>query len=145
MDFIEKDFEGKRAFVIKDKLKMMKVKLRWWNTEVFGWVDLHLEKAVSDLNLIEVNWSKGEGFNYMEELEKSNSLSNYFLSLILSRESLLSQKVRVKLLREGDTNSMFFHRMMSVHNKKRNIIHVETKEGRVEGVLEVKVCIKRYF
>ncbi|CAK8567605.1 unnamed protein product [Lathyrus sativus] len=34
---------------------------------------------------------------------------------------------------------------MSARNKKMNIIHIDTEEGRVEGVLEVKGCIKRYF
>lgn len=48
-------------------------------------------------------------------------------------------------LKEGETNSRFFHRMVSARNKKRNIIHVDTEEGRGEGVLEVKGCIKRYF
>lgn len=69
---------------------MLKVRLRWWNKEIYGWVDLHLEKAFWDLNLIKDKWTKGGGFNYLEDLEKRKSLSNSFWSLLLRRESILS-------------------------------------------------------
>lgn len=67
------------------------------------------------------------------------------MEFITQEENLLSQKARVKWLKEGDTNSIFFYIMVSARNKKRSIIHVDIEEGRVKGVLEVKVFIKRYF
>ncbi|CAK8573237.1 unnamed protein product [Lathyrus sativus] len=37
---------GRGDFVLKEKLRMLKRKLRSWNAEVFGWVNLKIDKAV---------------------------------------------------------------------------------------------------
>ncbi|KAK2351032.1 hypothetical protein QL285_097633 [Trifolium repens] len=44
---------GKKAFVLKEKFRMLKECLRKWNKEVFGYMDLNIEKIVNDLNNIE--------------------------------------------------------------------------------------------
>ncbi|GAU17608.1 hypothetical protein TSUD_341520 [Trifolium subterraneum] len=44
---------GKKAYVVKEKLKMLKESLKTWNTEVFGILDLNIEKIVQDLNNVE--------------------------------------------------------------------------------------------
>ncbi|KAI5387661.1 hypothetical protein KIW84_073663 [Lathyrus oleraceus] len=41
---------GSQAFVIKEKLKRLKDILRWLNREIFGWIDLEIEKYVVELN-----------------------------------------------------------------------------------------------
>jgi exonuclease III len=50
-----KSFEvhGKKAFVLKEKFRLLKECLRKWNKEVFGYMDLNIEKTVKDLNDIE--------------------------------------------------------------------------------------------
>jgi hypothetical protein len=50
-----KGFEvhGKKAFVLKEKFRLLKECLRKWNKEVFGYKDLNIEKTVKDLNDIE--------------------------------------------------------------------------------------------
>lgn len=46
--------EGMGYYVIKEKLKMLKEKLRWWNMEVFRSKDLQIENIVRDLNEVMV-------------------------------------------------------------------------------------------
>ncbi|XP_058745932.1 uncharacterized protein LOC131618791 [Vicia villosa] len=41
---------GSSAFVIKEKFRILKERLRWWNISVFGWVDCGIEKAVDTIN-----------------------------------------------------------------------------------------------
>lgn len=41
---------GTYGFVVKEKMKKLKEKLKWWNKEVFGVLDLNIEKFVKDLN-----------------------------------------------------------------------------------------------
>lgn len=41
---------GRGDFRLCEKLKMLKVGLRWWKRLVFGWVDLRVEELVGDLN-----------------------------------------------------------------------------------------------
>ncbi|XP_058756407.1 uncharacterized protein LOC131629638 [Vicia villosa] len=35
---------GKKFFVIREKFRLLKEKLFWWNKNVFGWVDLQIEE-----------------------------------------------------------------------------------------------------
>lgn len=46
--------EGKHAYVLKEKMKLFRNTLRTWNKEVFGWLDLKVEEAVSRINDEEV-------------------------------------------------------------------------------------------
>lgn len=42
--------EGTKVFFLKDKLKMLRYKLRRSNIEVFGWIDLKIDNVVKELN-----------------------------------------------------------------------------------------------
>jgi hypothetical protein len=44
---------GNSAFILKEKMKSLKEALKNWNREVFGIVDLNIEKTVKELNDIE--------------------------------------------------------------------------------------------
>lgn len=59
MKFVKKELEsfevrGKKYFVIKEKFQRLRERLSWWNKEVFGWIDLNVEKDVEELNDIEL-------------------------------------------------------------------------------------------
>ncbi|MCI01064.1 hypothetical protein A2U01_0022088, partial [Trifolium medium] len=47
------NIKGKKAFVLKEKLKSLKESLKVWNKEVFGLLDLNIDKTVKELNEIE--------------------------------------------------------------------------------------------
>lgn len=42
--------QGKASFVIKEKLKGLRERLKIWNKEVFGIMDLEVDRAVKNLN-----------------------------------------------------------------------------------------------
>lgn len=44
------EVSGSWAFVIKEKFKTLKKRLRRWNKNVFGWVDISIDKVVKDMN-----------------------------------------------------------------------------------------------
>ncbi|MCI00463.1 hypothetical protein A2U01_0021482, partial [Trifolium medium] len=45
--------KGKKAFVLKEKLKRLKEELKGWNKEVFGVLDMNIESTVKELNEVE--------------------------------------------------------------------------------------------
>ncbi|MCH90510.1 hypothetical protein A2U01_0011426, partial [Trifolium medium] len=47
------EIQGKKAFIIKEKLKRLKEALKVWNHEVFGILDLKIDKTVKELNEVE--------------------------------------------------------------------------------------------
>ena len=47
------EVQGKKAYVLKEKFKLLRECLRKWNRDVFGIIDLNIDKTVNDLNEIE--------------------------------------------------------------------------------------------
>jgi hypothetical protein len=54
------DILGKKAFIVKQKMKRLKEALNKWNHEVFGIMDLNIEKTVKDLNEVEEMIANGD-------------------------------------------------------------------------------------
>jgi hypothetical protein len=50
------DILGTKAYVLKEKLRFLKEILKKWNKEVFGILDLNIDKTVKELNDIEKCW-----------------------------------------------------------------------------------------
>lgn len=38
-------------YILKNKLKALKGRLKWWNKDVFGWMGLKVEEAVTNLKV----------------------------------------------------------------------------------------------
>lgn len=54
-NFIRKEWnanviKGSSDFIIKEKFRYLRGRLRWWNLNVFGMVELKIEEIVDDLN-----------------------------------------------------------------------------------------------
>ncbi|XP_050908406.1 uncharacterized protein LOC127122036 [Lathyrus oleraceus] len=45
---------GKASYILKEKLLAVKIKLKSWNKEVFGMLDLNVDKAVGELNSLDL-------------------------------------------------------------------------------------------
>ncbi|RZB71032.1 LINE-1 retrotransposable element ORF2 protein [Glycine soja] len=50
---------GRKAYVIKEKLKIIRESLKKWNKEVFGWLDLNIENIVADMNELDRGIEEG--------------------------------------------------------------------------------------
>lgn len=44
------DVSGNCAYVLKEKFKLLNQRLKWWNKEVFGWIDVKINNIVKELN-----------------------------------------------------------------------------------------------
>lgn len=40
-------------FVLKEKLRLLKSKLKWWNVNVFGNIDMESEDGVNEINALD--------------------------------------------------------------------------------------------
>ncbi|GAU34402.1 hypothetical protein TSUD_217420 [Trifolium subterraneum] len=100
------DIHGRKVFILKEKLKRLKESLRKWNHEVFGIMDLNIEKTVKELNEIEEMIANG---NSHPMYLNSKKQSKMFWEQLQFKESILKQKSRTKWIQEGDSNTSFFH------------------------------------
>ncbi|XP_058749365.1 uncharacterized protein LOC131622352 [Vicia villosa] len=128
-----KDFAvaGNYTFMLKENLKLLRNKLRIWNKESFGWIDLKIEEAIKVLNsaesqltgTVDVALARQE-----RELKRKAAMDDLWKHLRL-QESLLRQKSRIKWLKEGDQNTRYFHHVVKDRRRRNNIVAVHSTQG----------------
>ncbi|XP_058776636.1 uncharacterized protein LOC131650960 [Vicia villosa] len=117
LKFLEEEWakiqvNGSGEFILYEKLKRMKVCIRKWNREVFGWIDLCVEEKVESLNNLDNLLAEHHGEDISRLVDdRFNVTSDLWKSLSL-KESMLRLKSRQLWLKDGDRNSEFFHKSL---------------------------------
>jgi hypothetical protein len=123
-DFVESawksyDVRGKKAFVLKEKLKLLRESLKKWNKEVFGYLDLNIEKIVTDINKFEGLLSSTDGdADYL----MLDGLNKEFWKQLHFKDSLLKRKSRSKWVKDGDSNSKYFHQSLKGRRRQNQLV-----------------------
>lgn len=133
--------EGWKGFALKDKMKVLKEKLRWWNKEAFGEVDLKIDETVLGLNSLDELVANGGD----PDMEQRKLLSSQFWDLIHKKESILPQKSRTKWIQEGDANTPFFHASVKGHRRKNQLAALKVGEDWIDMVDGIKNEVCRFF
>ena len=105
--------------MLKEKIKGVKARLKIWNKEQFG--DAHQKVATieKELNRLE---SEGEDKQLSgQELLVRKKLQEELWAAAQAQESLMRQKAKARWIKEGDSNSKFFHRVVN-SNRKSNTL-----------------------
>lgn len=107
--------EGWNAYVLQEKLKLLKVKLKSWNWDVFGNVDHRIKKVEVEISRLD---TKAELVGLTEEDVSERRLKFVELwSALNAKGSLLRQKSRIQWIREGDSNTSFFHACLAIRRR----------------------------
>jgi hypothetical protein len=142
--------------VLVNKLKSLKLDLKKWNVEVFGDIGRKKKKKKKKKQKKKEKKELLEGIQEMdvlaenrglteEENEKKEDMSRELENTLLCEEIHWRQKLRALWLKEGDSNTRFFHKMANSHRKYNR---VETL--RIDGVLsndpnEVKEHVVQFY
>jgi exonuclease III len=145
--FVEKawknfDVQGRKAFILKEKFKMLKAFLRKWNREVYGILDLNIDQTVKELNDIE-GMLGVDGVD-LESTRRDGLVKDFWRQLHF-KESLLKQKSRLRWVKEGDSNSRYFHESIKSRRRKNQLIALKDGDRWIQGVPEVKGFVKNFY
>ena len=111
-------FQGTTSYILAIKFKALKVDLKKWNELEFGNVTARKQKLWSELNALDI---KAERYPLMgeEKLEEEQLRADIEKTTLL-KEISWRQKSRMHL-REGDSNTKFFHRMANSNRRNNSI------------------------
>lgn len=111
------EVSGSCIYSFKEKLK-----IKEWNVEVYGNLDLKINRLVEKLNELDAVAS-GRAFS-SEEVEDRRSLTEDLWCCQKQKDNLMYQKSRLKWLKEGDSNSSFFHSYVNYRRRENNVVVV---------------------
>nr|XP_016434734.1 PREDICTED: uncharacterized protein LOC107761081 [Nicotiana tabacum] len=134
---------GTPSFHLSKKLKLLKGDIIRWNKEVFGRVEVKMRELMHELGDLE----RGEWARELDESEKERlgEVKRDIVELAIAQETSWWQKSRALWLKEGDSNTKFFHRV-AVANRRRNFIESLVVDGvRIEREEEVKGAIVGFY
>jgi len=134
---------GWGGFVLREKLKMMKFRLKEWHYQ-------HSQnlngKMVEIKNRMVVLDEKGETESLLEEeTEELHNISFQLRSSARVQNNINWQKSRMKWLQEGDANTHKIHGIMS-NRRRQNTINLVSVNGEiVEGVQNIRAAVFNHF
>ncbi|KAF1894123.1 hypothetical protein Lal_00004042, partial [Lupinus albus] len=129
----DNSYFGKKAYIIKEKLKALRLKIKVWNKET-------LSHAIKELDLIGKNSIlNSDQLSYLKKLTVDWWETSYL------KDNLLRQKSRCKWIKEGDANTSYFHACINSINRRKQLRGISINEEDFALRREVSNYFKNLF
>ncbi|XP_058750389.1 uncharacterized protein LOC131623395 [Vicia villosa] len=137
--WLDAPISNRFIYPFKEKLKFLRSKLRVWNVKVFDLLDLQEENAFKELNALDFAMM-GDNPVDIDSLAINRLMaSKKMWEVVRHKESFLRQKARALWLKDGDSNSRFFHKVINSRNIRNKV------DSWIDDVGVVKEEVRRHF
>ncbi|XP_057453104.1 uncharacterized protein LOC130744964 [Lotus japonicus] len=135
--------EGWAAYVLKEKLKILKGELKTWNRDVFEDLNRKKKEVIEKINELE---KKAEETDLqLEELDQRKLLEVEFWQNARRLESLFHKKARISWVKFGDANTSFFHSLVNFRRRMNAVAGLNVNGVWCEEPQTVKAGVKEFF
>ena len=117
---------GSPMWILHTKMKRLTVILRNWSKKEFGDVFIKVKQFEEMVKLAEENIIQE---NNQENREKLQALNAQYIRYMKLEYDIMQQKTQIHWLKEGDTNSKYFHTIMRGRRKRMCITKLESENG----------------
>jgi hypothetical protein len=131
------------SFILKDRLKGLKVAIKEWSTDVYGKPEERKKFLIDKILSLDVQSENG-GISDVEVVARKQLFEELW-TLLKSIDSMTFHRSRVKWIKEGDSNSRYFHNCIRARRRSNNIIALHTGNGVVEGPVRVREATVAFF
>lgn len=118
---------GTKMYMLQDKLKHLKTRLKSWNQEVFG--NIFKEKKVLEEQLEQIHKEWIQGNMTQETRNTEQKLMHELQTRCQEEETLWKQKSRIQWIKEGEKNTKFFHISAIDHRCANKILRIKDDQG----------------
>lgn len=142
-EWTETKVTGWSGYILKEKLKSLKVRIHKWNDSNFGQLERRISQKTDEVNELD-RIMEDEILDEEKRMERKvawEDLSN----LLEVKDHIRVQQARNKWVKDGDTNSRFFHKCVERKGHSKGIKGLRIKGRWLEGVEEVKEGARLHF
>ncbi|XP_058759859.1 uncharacterized protein LOC131633157 [Vicia villosa] len=150
--FVEREWKnlvvhGRGDFILKEKLRLIKDKIKMWNKDVFGKIDLEIDEGVHDINTVDerLDFDLLSSSTFDDDIVLRKEATGRFWRNLRIKENMLLQRSKLLLLKEADSNSAFFHKVMKQRRRQNHLGPINSPRGLVESVEEIREEVFSHF
>lgn len=134
---------GNPMFVLANKLKALKDKLKDWNHNIFGNVHVLVKEVDDKLDGIQ---SFIDNHGMTDDLLEQQKTTQINLEDALNKEEALWQeRVKSKWHLEGDRNTSYFHRLAKIKSKTKTITAIKVDDDIINDLEQIANQFTNYF
>ncbi|XP_070030068.1 uncharacterized protein [Nicotiana sylvestris] len=130
-------------WIFHQKLKKTTFRLSSWSREAYG--DIHEEPKRLEFEIVNIEVLNINDSSDVNRTNLNKTRAEYIRYLKI-QDSILRQKARVKWLKDGDSNSAYFHNVVKDKRRRLNINKIQNEHYQwVEGTKDISEVAVRYF